>query len=102
MRTSSSFFISYFSTEQRLDLFDGVIHLHIEQLLAKLRRRPASVAADAVVDARLARVRLLSWRWDRIAERILHELLARPALVAAEIEHLAGVGNAGVRAAGIT
>src|SRR5206468_5771060 len=94
--------------QEALDLLHGVIDLDVEGLLAERGRRAAGVAADTVVLARrrvgivTAAAAARAGRRHRVAFGRRNQILAHPALVAAEVQHRRRVGDAGVRAARIT
>src|SRR5262245_56996752 len=92
----------WLTVDETLNLLDRVIDFHLELPLAQGRGRSARVAGDAVVLARRRRVlrsaASCAGRRHRIACSGRDQLLADPTLIAAQIEHRRGVGNAGVRA----
>src|SRR6185436_12361510 len=92
--------------QESLDLLHRVVDLDVERALAERGGRAARVAGDAVVLARrrvgigalTTALAAGAGRRNRIALRRRNQVLADPALVAAEIEHRRRIGNPCVRA----
>jgi hypothetical protein len=68
------------SLKQFTNLFDGVIHLHIEQALPKCRCRPARVSDNAVLNPLGVRIGCFTLPGYGVTKRVGQLLFAHPVM----------------------